>query len=758
MFHNDPSRNGYIDTGDTYNSAELLWNFTTKDSLWSSPVITEGLVIFGSMDGHVYCLNASNGNPIWHYPSFSRADFSSPAIWQGRLYIGSSDGNLTCLDIHDGTRFWMTNLGGAVWGSPLLINGGVFVGSKDSNFYCVDAINGEIMWKCPTIGLISSSSAYADGIVYFSSNYDVYAVNTTNGKELWHAFTASGGNTPAVYNGCLYIGSGDGYIFCLDAYTGFVKWKYESPNTVVSSPAVAYGCVYIASEDNSVYCFNASNGRVLWQTPTGYWICSSPIVSDGNVYVGSQDCCVYCLDAYTGAVKWCYETDGAVNSSPSIAYNTLFVGSDDNFLYAFRLCNATENNPAPQATTTLKPTTIAIDAIFCALFSGIIPASAFFFNFKRRSTPIQEKPKLPWYREHIDILCVVAILAFSALLFINLGRPILWASDEQTYEQWSYHMLKTGDYLTPWNFGITSLWIGKPPLQMWLTSVAFQIFGVSNFSARFWSVIFGMLSLVLMYFLGKRLYNRGVGLFSALVLGTFTMFTTYATRLMTDVPLIFFILASVYFLILSEGKKHANWYAVLSGLFFGFGLMTKQTEALLIPLIGMVYLIITRKSIRFLFSKRIALFFGVALLIFSPWLITMSYHFGWDFWNNYFLYSTYQRVITPIEGHVGGPLYYLEYMANTESLLWLILLPFSVGLSIYGALKRHKSDILLVTWIACVFIVFTVAQTKLAYYILPVYPAFALAISSMLYRASRKLWFSKLAGQFKPQPETVSAV
>jgi outer membrane protein assembly factor BamB len=756
MFRCDPSRCGYID-GEASNSAERLWNFSTKDTVWSSPVVVDGHVIFGSTDGHVYCLNVSNGQAIWRYPFARTADFSSPAIGEDHLFIGSSDGNLTCIDINNGAVLWMTNLNGAVWGSPLYINGGVYVGSKDSNFYCVLASTGEIVWKCPTVAAIGSSPAYEDGIVYFSSNYEVHAVNTSNGHELWRTFTASGDNTPALYNGRLYIGSGDGDILCLNAYTGAVIWKYTTSNTVISSPAVAYGCIYIGSEDNSLYCFNATTGEKIWQTYTGYWICSSPVVSGGNVYVGSQDFNVYCMDAFTGAVKWSYATGGAVNSSPSICNNTLIVGSDDFLVYAFTLRNSTQNNPAPHASQSIKPATVAVDAVFCVSLAAIVAGALFFFNFRKRNAKFDEEQtqQLPWIKRHLDLVCVCVILVFSTLLFVNLGKPILWASDEQTYEQWTYHMLKTGDYLTPWNFGVTSLWIGKPPLDMWFTSISFQIFGVSNFSARFWSVIFGMFSLVLIYFLGKHLYNRTVGVLSALILGTSVMFYTYATRLMTDVPLLFFILASVYFLILSQNSKKPKLYAALAGLFFGLGLMTKQTEALLIPLIAVAYFIITKKSVRFLISKRFALFFGVALLVFSPWLIVMSAQFGADFWDSYFLYSTYQRVISPIEGHIGGVFYYFNYLASTENLVWLVLLPFSVAASVYWALKRSKSDILLVTWIACVLVVFTIAQTKLPYYILPVYPAFALAISSLLYRISRKIWFSKYAAEIKHKRKTV---
>ena len=291
------------------------------------------------------------------------------------------------------------------------------------------------------------------------------------------------------------------------------------------------------------------------------------------------------------------------------------------------------------------------------------------------------------------------ILAFSTIFFINLESGVLRAADEQTYSQWAYHMVKTGDYLTPWAFGVSTLWIAKPPLNMWLISLAYQVFGVNNFSSRFFSAVFGTLSLVLVFYLGKTLYNRYVGFMSALVLGTFTTFYVFARLAMTDIPLVFFILGSFYFFVLSEKTEKSYRYAALSGLFFGLALMTKQIEALLIPLIIFTYLIATHRSIRFLFTKHFTLFWGVGILVFSPWLIYMDVNFGLKFWQWFFLYADVTRTVSPIEGHAGGYLYYFSYLANNENLLWVILLPFAAALCAFNAVfKRLKEDTLILLW------------------------------------------------------------
>jgi hypothetical protein len=282
----------------------------------------------------------------------------------------------------------------------------------------------------------------------------------------------------------------------LNASTGAQIWKYQTEDCMNSSPAVAYGCVYIGSEDNNVYCLNASNGKKIWQSPTGYWVRSSPAVADGNVYVGSEDYSVYCLDAFTGAKKWSYETGNIVESSPAIANGTLYVGSNDFRVYAFALYNSTAESLPLQSTNSLTWTTIAFDAIACGVGTVIIFEIIRFVNSTRRAkrktkvTKISAQ-KVPWFSAHADALCILTILAFSTIFFVNLESGSLWAADEQTYSQWAFHMVKSGDYLTPWAFGTLTFWVSKPPLFMWLMSLAHQVFGVSNFSSRLWSPIFG---------------------------------------------------------------------------------------------------------------------------------------------------------------------------------------------------------------------------------------------------------------------------
>jgi outer membrane protein assembly factor BamB len=711
----------------------------------ASPAVAGGYVLVGGENGVFYCLNASDGALVWYVPTLSVVT-SSAYVEGGAVYFGSADGWLYCVELASGMPLWRVSVGGEVSSSPTVSEGRVFVGSGSHDLKCFNATDGTPLWSFPTQYAVESSPAVCDGVVYFASYFHVYALNASTGTKLWSQHTGSAISSPAVSEGCLYIGSYDGYICCLNASDGNKIWQTLTADAVNSSPAVAYGCVYVGSEDNNVYCLNASDGQIIWQTPTGYWVRSSPAVAAGNVYVGSEDYCLYCLNAQTGQIKWRYQTGNMVDSSPALADDTLFFGSADGDIYAFALSSS-----APQSVP--QPIPMPFGTVIFNFSAGILAALIVTGAFLYRRSNKKDIPNSPhttnqknwrlWVSQHLDALCILAILAFSAGFFVNLADGPLWAADEQTYSQWAYHMVRSGDYLTPHAFGSMALWIGKPPLYMWLMSLAYQAFGVSNFTTRLWSPIFATMLLVAMFYLGKILYNRAVGLVSALVLGLFATFYSFAQHAMTDVPFVFFLVASIYFFIQSQTRQNTRWQPVLGGLFFGLALMTKQLEALLIPIILLIYLILTQHNLKSLFSRQVAVFLGVGILVTAPYLLYMFARFGMDFYDWYVVYSTVTRTVTPIEGHAAGYLFYFEYLLSKET-LWALLLPFAGCLCLYHAtFKRSKADVLLLVWMAVVVLVFTFAQTKLEWYLLPALPAFALAIGALLYKIGKKIWRHK---------------
>jgi len=100
----NPSRNGYIKTG-VRTDLKQTWQ-TDLGGRLSSVVIADGKVFVASIDTHtVYTLDAVSGKKIWSYTTGGRVD-SPPTIWQGRVLFGSADGYVYCLRASDGALIW----------------------------------------------------------------------------------------------------------------------------------------------------------------------------------------------------------------------------------------------------------------------------------------------------------------------------------------------------------------------------------------------------------------------------------------------------------------------------------------------------------------------------------------------------------------------------------------------------------------------------------------------------------------------------
>jgi len=161
-----------------------------------------------------------------------------------------------------------------------------------------------------------------------------------------------------------------------------------------------------------------------------------------------------------------------------------------------------------------------------------------------------------------------------------------------------YNEKESTERLTPYvNWG---------PLHPYLVAISFKIFGISNFSARLPSLLFGFGILAFAYFFCKKILNESNGYLTALLLITSPLFLVYANNANYDVPMAFFLVASTYCLAyyLKTNKKK---YLALSSIALGAGFWTKYTLTLaIVP--DLIYI---RQR------KRALMFLGIFLIIAS---------------------------------------------------------------------------------------------------------------------------------------------
>jgi len=332
-------------------------------------------------------------------------------------------------------------------------------------------------------------------------------------------------------------------------------------------------------------------------------------------------------------------------------------------------------------------------------------------------------------RENIPLIFI--LLSAIIVIFHNTGGSLAdW--DESIYAEVSKEILIYRDWITlHWNY---SLWFHKPPLYMWLTAIMYKIFGVNEFSARFWSAIFGTGGIVITYFLGKELYNKYVGLISSMILLTTPQYLNYSRMGMLDVPVTFFIGLSILFFWL--GLKN-NKYFILSGISVGFAIMTKGVVGLLPFFIVLLFLFLTT-NLSPLKNKNLLKGFIASIAVAAPWHISQLILHGKKFFDNYFMYHVIKRSEQAIEGHIGTDFYYFDILKRGFHPYSVFIL-FAVLYNAKTAFEeKKKEDILILSWIGVVLGVFTLAQSKLSWYIIPIYPALSISVAQFFYKFIEK--------------------
>jgi 4-amino-4-deoxy-L-arabinose transferase-like glycosyltransferase len=323
---------------------------------------------------------------------------------------------------------------------------------------------------------------------------------------------------------------------------------------------------------------------------------------------------------------------------------------------------------------------------------------------------------------------LLLIVLFSVVvIFHGLEKGNLAHWDEAIYAEISKEILSTQDWITlHYNF---RPWFMKPPFFYYLLSITFKFFGISTFTSRLLPALFGVGTILVTFFLTKELFNHRTGFMSSLILITAPQFLHKSRMAMTDVPVTFFIVLTLYLFILAQ-KRNSRLFYCLMGAALGLGAMTKGAIGLIPFFIMIAYLLLT-KNIRSIISKDFLMAFLVFFAITAPWhLIQLILHKS-QFINEYLLYHVAKRVAVAIEEHNYGNLFYFRVIGYGLS-LWVYPLAASIIYVISFGIKKHKQTILFIPWIVITFGIFLIAKTKLPWYLIPLYPIFAITTAYFL--------------------------
>ena len=333
----------------------------------------------------------------------------------------------------------------------------------------------------------------------------------------------------------------------------------------------------------------------------------------------------------------------------------------------------------------------------------------------------------------IDKPLLFLLLACGLILFFNLGSAEVERWDEYTNiqvveESNSVDLFFQGD-----NF------FEKPPVWYWLTRILTNVLGDELWVYRLPSAVSGSAIVVIIYQFLKTRTNKTSAFIAALsflliphniLVNPGDYFSTHTYK-SADLDALQIFLVFLSFILLQTNRK----FWILSCVLLGLGFLVKGALVLLFLAINSLFFVLSRKFNRQEFIKLILGFLAFMIVVF-PWHLFMFMNHGSEFTDVYLNYHILERMNEGIEGH-GHPIWYIlkvffDFRVNP---FWPLLILALLYKKIYSVNYLRYS----VLAIIAVLIIFTIVETKLAWYVLPVSPFMSLVLGAVLHQIlSRK--------------------
>ncbi len=359
---------------------------------------------------------------------------------------------------------------------------------------------------------------------------------------------------------------------------------------------------------------------------------------------------------------------------------------------------------------------------------------------------------------HPSIMWVVFAAVVVFVYLFGLTIPLV-GPDEPRYAQVAREMFERGDWVTPTLGGYH--WFEKPALLYWLQIAAYNLFGVSEFSARFGSALFGLGTILSLWILGRSLATESTKIkgapsaanafanWLALIAASSIGIIVFSRGASFDIILTFPMTAAlVSFFIFDRSNKAASLF--LFYFFIGLGLLAKGLVGIVFPfaIVGFYHLLSWRLPSR-IFILSLVGGTVMAAAVAATWYLPMYQRHGWEFIDEFFIQHHFQRYTSNKYFH-PQPFYFFFWVLPLMTIPWL---PFFIGgvwqfvrcgfynretentehtktdapnprVSASSRLTLSLTPLLLfsIAWLAVPLVFFSFSGSKLPGYILPAVP------------------------------------
>jgi len=330
---------------------------------------------------------------------------------------------------------------------------------------------------------------------------------------------------------------------------------------------------------------------------------------------------------------------------------------------------------------------------------------------------------------------------YLLLLLAPAGFLPLMETTEARYAEIAREMVVSGNYLEPHFNGIKHF--HKPPLTYWAIAGGLKLFGVNDFGARFFSVVAAGLAVFYLFRLARLvLGDEGKAIYATCIFATSGLFLAVSRIVSTDIYLTCFTIIAQYYLFRRLAGDRRRRTALLYAFALGLGFLTKGPIIFLFTLVPFLVAKLFDRGHRNLFTwgemlQGLLVFLTVSL----PWYLAVC-HENPGLLGYFLKVQTVDRVVTN-RFHRDEPAWYFlgVFLAGFFPYVFFFLR----GLFSVKALPRQVS--MLLVYIAVPLVVFSLARSKMATYILPFFGVAALFTAEVLsrFRLGRCRWWTLLS-------------
>mgnify|MGYP001579406121 CR=1 FL=1 len=316
---------------------------------------------------------------------------------------------------------------------------------------------------------------------------------------------------------------------------------------------------------------------------------------------------------------------------------------------------------------------------------------------------------------------ILLTLLFSFIIFFRIDWLSLANWDEAWYGGIARGIAQTGNFMKmDWN---GKIYYHHPPLGFMLMAISIKAFGITELAVRFTSAILGLGSIILLYFIGNKLFkSRLVGFAASLILGTSVWYLIRTRSGDLDSIFVFFYLLTIYFSL--KVKENFNWF-IVTMIAFAFLILSKTLAGLSVGVLIVFNNIFDVFKSKKNFLKAIAgvlLFFAIV----SPWYYVQLTTFE-HFYEEHFIAVGMRNKSLLSMFHLESylPLFYLHMGIRKWYYIWIA----SVGLIIITFRFIKKEFFLLLLWNLIVLYPFLTTNETQIWHLIPVYLPIALIIA-----------------------------